>query len=420
MPCIFEIDRTFAATAFFEGTISATFPVIADTYDTLKDVLVGALCVHSSSMVLKVLGITSWLYLAAIHFVFLGWFARVKGMVSRAGNSWRSWWIERVVGVKFLSEGMAARFLTEMLGSYVPVMVCPTALKPGRLQPNAGCFNFLYEMMEASVGIAYKQVTPVKRSLLAIENIFQGLVGIAYIVIEGGSIFVAVLNVAIPILQILLAFCLHKPLRRQAAPWFAKRLKLALENGDLVMEKQIKEEAFEDVGIFTAVAPHLADYDGFTELSLNFALRRIANEGAGELAAGLKHLQQLKLLKLRLWDNSINDAGAAELAAALGQLQQLTKLKLELNRNNIGHAGATALAEAVRRLPRLEEVEVKLYGTALHHSARELQDVERELRSRGCRVSIRFNHVLEDYGIRCGMSHGMSPAAMSRGSGMVG
>lgn len=76
-----QMDRAFAATAFFEGTISATWPVIADTYDTLKDVLVGALCVHSDSMVLKVLGISSWVYLAAIHFVFLGWFPRVKEMV---------------------------------------------------------------------------------------------------------------------------------------------------------------------------------------------------------------------------------------------------------------------------------------------------------------------------------------------------
>eukprot|EP00438_Fugacium_kawagutii_P021766 Skav204661 [mRNA] locus=scaffold949:344284:344982:- [translate_table: standard] len=183
-----RIDRTFAATAFFEGTISATWPVIADSYDTLKDVLVGALCVHSDSMVLKVLGITSWVYLAAIHFVFLGWFPRVKEMVSEYPRD--SWWIEDLVGVRFLSEDMAARFLTEMLGSYALIMVCPTALKPGHLEPEddvwCSCFlkvcsrlsNFFNEMTDALSGLAYKQVTPVKRSLLAIENIFQGMVGI--------------------------------------------------------------------------------------------------------------------------------------------------------------------------------------------------------------------------------------------------
>eukprot|EP00438_Fugacium_kawagutii_P027138 Skav222437 [mRNA] locus=scaffold1766:14219:16060:+ [translate_table: standard] len=185
-----QMDRTFAATAFFEGTISATWPVISDTYDTLKDVLVGALCVQSDNMILKILGITSWVFLAAIHVVFLGWFPEVKLMVYGNWFGRDTWWIEDLVGMKFLSKGNAARFLTEMLGSYAPIAVCPMALKPGRLESEddacCSCLwkmrlrlsNFFYGMMDAFIGIAYKQVTPVKRSLLAIENIFQGLVGI--------------------------------------------------------------------------------------------------------------------------------------------------------------------------------------------------------------------------------------------------
>lgn len=34
-------------------------------------------------------------------------------------------------------------------------------------------------------------------------------------VMEGGSVFVALLNVVIPIIQIFLTFLLHKPLRRK-------------------------------------------------------------------------------------------------------------------------------------------------------------------------------------------------------------
>eukprot|EP00438_Fugacium_kawagutii_P021765 Skav204660 [mRNA] locus=scaffold949:269704:285633:- [translate_table: standard] len=336
-----QMDRTFAATAFFEGSISATWPVISDTYDTLKDVLVGALCVHSDSMLLKVLGITSWVYLAAIHFVFLGWLPPIRKMVD---DYWESrtawWWIEHLVGSMFLSENMAAGFLTEMLGSYAPIIVCPTALKPGRPQEEddacCSCLwkmcsrlsNFFHGMMEAFSGIAYKQ---------------------AYMAIEGGSIFVAVLNVAVPILQISLAFLLHEPLRRKAAPWFAKRLKLALENKDVVMEKHIREEAFEDIGIFTAVAPHLADYEGFTELTLWFSIN---DSSALELAKALEQLQQLKTLGLHLqhgslrWDNSIGDDGALALAAAVGQLQQLKELSLGLTGNAIGDAGAVAVLTA--------------------------------------------------------------------------
>eukprot|EP00438_Fugacium_kawagutii_P018123 Skav231586 [mRNA] locus=scaffold232:23139:26564:+ [translate_table: standard] len=328
-----QMDRTFAATAFFEGTISATWPVIADTYDTLKDVLVGALCLHSDSMVLKVLGITSWLYLAAIRFVFLGWFPKIKAMVDGHDLDLGSWWIEDLVCVRFLSKGMAHRFLTEMLGSYAPVMLCPTALKPGRQEPEddacCSCLwkmcsrlsNFFNEVAGALSGMAYKQVTPVKRSLLAIENIFQGLVGIA-------------------------------------APWFAKRLKFAIEDGDRVTEEQIREDVLEDAGIFTAVAPHLADCEGFTELKLLFGY------------------------------HGIGEAGAVDLAAALEQLRQLKTLNLDLRASGIGDAGAMALAEAVRRL---EEVRAGLWRNDLGAAGiAAWEQLEKELQSRGAGVAIAF------------------------------
>ena len=51
--------------------------------------------------------------------------------------------------------------------------------------------------------------------MLSVDSIGEVSAAKAYMLIEGGSIFVAVLNVAIPILQISLAFVLHKPLRRK-------------------------------------------------------------------------------------------------------------------------------------------------------------------------------------------------------------
>eukprot|EP00438_Fugacium_kawagutii_P027140 Skav222439 [mRNA] locus=scaffold1766:125740:127554:+ [translate_table: standard] len=183
-----SVERTFAFTAFFEGTVTGTFPLIADAYDTLKDVLVGALCIHSDHIFLQGLGVASLVYLAAIHLIFLGWFPKVKELVSE--NPWNTWWIEDFVGVYFLSEGMSDRFVHEMLHSYAPIMVCPTALKQGRLEPEddacCSCLwkirlrlsNFFHGMMDAFRGLAYKQVTLVKGSSLAIESIFQGMVGI--------------------------------------------------------------------------------------------------------------------------------------------------------------------------------------------------------------------------------------------------
>lgn len=188
--------RRFAATAFFEGSVAGTFPLIADAYDTLKDVLVGALCIHSDSRVLKVLGIISWLYLAAIHVVFLGYLPLIRHWLG--GKNYLSWrqWMEKTLGVDFLSQKMAAKLLSEMLGSYAAIMVFPAALKSvqvDQVEDEAGrCSlfwkmwsrfsNFLKGMGETLIALAYKQVTPVKRSLLAIENVFQGMVGVCALV----------------------------------------------------------------------------------------------------------------------------------------------------------------------------------------------------------------------------------------------
>eukprot|EP00438_Fugacium_kawagutii_P026477 Skav202788 [mRNA] locus=scaffold326:589807:590250:+ [translate_table: standard] len=128
------------------------------------------------------------------------------------------------------------------------------------------------------------------------------------------------------------------------------------------MEEQIRHEAFQDVGIFAAVAPHLAGYEGFTELQLKFG-------GQG-----------------------IDDAGAVELAAALApsvEQLQLKTLVLYLSGNSIGDAGALALAEAVRRMPRLEVVDVELEGNDLGAEGRAAwRSLEGELESRRAKVRI--------------------------------
>eukprot|EP00438_Fugacium_kawagutii_P026485 Skav202796 [mRNA] locus=scaffold326:691809:692487:+ [translate_table: standard] len=85
------------------------------------------------------------------------------------------------------------------------------------------------------------------------------------------------------------------PFSLQAAPWLAKKLKLALENKDVVMERQIKEEAFGDVGIFAAVAPHLADY---------------GDAGAVALAESVLRLR-LEQVAVNLRRNNFRDEGTA-------------------------------------------------------------------------------------------------------------
>lgn len=238
--------RNFPITAFFEGTMSGTWPVIADSYDTLKDVLVPvpALRQHFSQ------GVRGHQLAVPGSHLFI----------------------------------MDDRCCAELLGSYAPILVMHTTSSnrvDGDLDDSSCCskmcskiHDFLKGMRDTLIVQIYRQVTPVKRYLLAVENIFQGLVGIvprlhqvcrmlwrmrsftlemltisvgfemdvfalmfwrffgnldwshlwilssvwavkAYMIIEGGSVFVALLNVVIPIIQIFLTFSLHKPLRLQ-------------------------------------------------------------------------------------------------------------------------------------------------------------------------------------------------------------
>eukprot|EP00435_Cladocopium_sp_Y103_P064814 s1665_g26.t1 len=63
-------DR-FDSTAFAVAAFTSMAPIISDFYDTLKDVIFGALCLQSQHLMIQILGVVSWLYLFLFHAVFL-------------------------------------------------------------------------------------------------------------------------------------------------------------------------------------------------------------------------------------------------------------------------------------------------------------------------------------------------------------
>ena len=64
-------DR-FDSTAFAVSAFTSMAPIISDFYDTLKDVIFGALCLQSEHLMIQILGMVSWLYLFLFHIWF--WF----------------------------------------------------------------------------------------------------------------------------------------------------------------------------------------------------------------------------------------------------------------------------------------------------------------------------------------------------------
>ena len=89
----------------------------------------------------------------------------------------------------------------------------------------------------------YKQLTPSKRQYLLIENLPQAVLSLLFLFFEGGSMFIVVLNLALPAVQIFLASLLFKPVRAAAASALGKTLNRAVQNGNLIAAKTIWEEA---------------------------------------------------------------------------------------------------------------------------------------------------------------------------------
>ena len=55
---------------------------------------------------------------------------------------------------------------------------------------------------------------------------------VVYTAAEGGSVIVSILNIAVPILQVVGGWALFPRLREAVVPWFVKKLNSAIKDGD--------------------------------------------------------------------------------------------------------------------------------------------------------------------------------------------
>eukprot|EP00438_Fugacium_kawagutii_P033482 Skav230635 [mRNA] locus=scaffold1673:278288:280135:+ [translate_table: standard] len=212
--------QTFGIFAFAEGAFVSLAPFISDAYDTLKDTIFCFLCFQSQFLILKVIGAVSWLYLVAIHICFI-----------RSDDT-----------------------LAELAGCYLPVL---SALPKPEVRGDNHCCESGWN---AALLLLYKQTTPTKRKLLVIENLPQALFSIIFLFLEGGSIFVGVINLGIPVAQIGAAVVFFRPLLNLVAPELGKKLSTFLKKPDFLKAKQLWEEVFRgDYDLLRKALPQLRD-----------------------------------------------------------------------------------------------------------------------------------------------------------------
>ena len=195
-----EPGRGYSFTSFGEAMLGGIAPFIADSFDTLKDTLFGGFCFLSEKSGLHVLGGISWAYLALFHVCLM----------------------------------FQDRFLAEMFSNHLSVFALATQDLKSK---SAGLSH-----TEKAMALIGKQLALTKRLLLLVENIPQAGFAIIFLAVEGGSVVVALLNLAIPALQVLVSVCFYGRVQKRLAGWYAQRLDAAMDDGDAVLGRRLCEE----------------------------------------------------------------------------------------------------------------------------------------------------------------------------------
>eukprot|EP00435_Cladocopium_sp_Y103_P035376 s631_g9.t1 len=253
--CWLPVNERFGYFTFAEATFTGLTPFVSDAFDTLKDTIFSALCFESKHTTLKIVGVISWLYLLALH-VFL---------------------VRRV------------NTLAELVAAYLPVLTAPPKAKPAK---DAGIGeSSCTKAWNMVLFLMYKQATPTKRELLLWENVPQALLSIVYLYLEGGSRFIATINVAIPTAQIVAAFLFFPILLRCVAPTLAKKLLFTMQHGDYLKADSLFSEAFEeeeDLQLFIAALPILRDEPLINDLMTKLDITWKDVESRRELLPGVR------------------------------------------------------------------------------------------------------------------------------------
>ena len=386
-------DR-FDSTAFAVSAFTSMAPIISDFYDTLKDVIFGALCLQSEHLMIQILGMVSWLYLFLFHIWF--WFqsfgnSRVRkaldcllfwitllfcliscyylwcflclladgGDISQ--NFGPGWFVVIFTCLLFFlcflrrlkalegGEILGRHGFAELASSHLSVLLTSPKV-PGEWSGGCtatGCWE------GTILPILYKQLTPSKREYLLIENLPQAVFSVFFLLTEGGSFFVGVLNLLVPGVQILLTCLCFRPVLSAAAPALGKKLNRTMRNCDMVAAAFLWEEAelghAENLQVFGLILPRLTFFldtlsrHGFNKDPTKLNEEELAMvQRIGEAAVYLGQRQGDGVIRCR----NIGELGAKVVAEAMATSN--VTYRLDLDSTNIGNAGAQAVAESLK------------------------------------------------------------------------
>ena len=249
-------------------------PIISDFYDTLKDVIFGALCLQSEHLMIQILGMVSWLYLFLFHIWF--WFQSFENFRVRKALDCLLFWITLLFCLIscfylwcFLCLLADGGDISQNFGPgwFVVIFTCLLfflcflrtlkALEGGEILGRHGFAELASSHL--SVLLTSPKVPGEWSGGCTATGCWEGT--ILPILVEGGSFFVVFLNLLVPGVQILLTFLCFQPVLSAAAPALGKKLNRAMRNGDMVTAVFLWDEAklgrSDNLQLFGLILPRL-------------------------------------------------------------------------------------------------------------------------------------------------------------------
>eukprot|EP00913_Durusdinium_trenchii_P021031 g19764.t1 len=387
--------RHFAKTAFVQATITGICPVFSDSFDTMKDVTFGFLCFAADNLLVNAVGVLALLWLPVYHAILLrdpAFYLELAANHTSVlelrslppsgpskidySDNWQAE-VDKMMADKdpdlFMlrtKKGFLITFVTR--DPHLELSRDPDEFEfPVQLISKVSCLDRAKAWSQEFLLLVYKQLTPTKRNLADLSAKWVT------------ALLVALLNLAIPTAQIILAFGFFKNIRLLVAPKLAKRIDDAFHDKDLVQIQRLRKEAGldSDAGLFEEVCEHskrlqgfipkldddelawqrsrfifLNCFDSMTHIKKELALveelkgkqhthiQGIVDIGSLALAKGLTANKSIENL-----DMSGNKIGAEGTQALLTALCENTLLFLALCGNGLGTGGAQAVAEYLKK-----------------------------------------------------------------------
>ena len=361
-------------------TMLIVVPFLGDGFDCLKDAMLGALALRSQRIWLRCLGFVALSYLVILH-----------GCLALSSSN-----------------------RLELQKSYLPVFFLKRKAAPSdppaaeEIAQDTFCRTLLDGVWRKLLVQLYKQSTPSRRWAMILEDTPQGVLALLVSLADWFQTFTLVVNIAVPVLRITLAWRLHHRIAWELADWLLEEALNAAEAQQLTVCDEFVaslhqlQGAFPDydlwkhlsgknAGCCEAATRKVQQPQSHRGLRLFVLLQQVVAEdeeestaerwkkvtellkkctveqiqaAKGSITKAALHLEPSELVlecySYFSFSETLEWVAATTILEAIPKPEKVTHLHLELTHNSLGPGGAGVVGEAVAKFQQITHLELRL------------------------------------------------------------